>query len=224
MSAPQSKHQQGTATYRAQYQQSSEEGLWNGGNRGRARRLCWLGHVARMEEDRLPKRLLFGWLPQRRPAHGTKMRWRDKVRKDFKKFQNDEDVWYRIAQERATWRAACKSGLTACTSERLEQERSRREAGRQPEPTPTGAPFTCDTCLRNFKRQQDIARHKCVRSRDEGRLAPRPAGTVMRQSRLCPTTMKLVCDACGRSFRRRQDYTRHNCQMTRHRGQRSQLS
>ena len=29
-----------------------------------------VGHVARME-DRIPKRLLFGWLPQRRPAHGT---------------------------------------------------------------------------------------------------------------------------------------------------------
>ena len=34
-----------------------------------ARRLHRLGHLARMEDDRLPK---FGWLPERCPAHGTK--------------------------------------------------------------------------------------------------------------------------------------------------------
>ena len=50
-----------------------------------ARCLRWLGHVA-MEDHRLPKKILFGWLPQRHPAHGTKMRWLDCVRKDMKKF------------------------------------------------------------------------------------------------------------------------------------------
>ena len=34
-----------------------------------ARRLRWLGHRARMEDHRLPKKILFGWLPQRRPTH-----------------------------------------------------------------------------------------------------------------------------------------------------------
>ena len=35
-------------------------------------RLRWLGHVAHMSDDRMPKRILFGWLPQKRPAHGVK--------------------------------------------------------------------------------------------------------------------------------------------------------
>ena len=35
------------------------------------RRLCWLGHVARMSDDRPLKQLLFGWLPQHRPPHGV---------------------------------------------------------------------------------------------------------------------------------------------------------
>ena len=46
------------------------------------RRLRCLGHTARMDDVRIPKRLLFGWLPRSRPAHGAKLRWRDKVRKD----------------------------------------------------------------------------------------------------------------------------------------------
>ncbi len=59
-----------------------------------ARRLRWLGHVARMKEERVQKKLLFGWLPQWSPAHGTKMRWRDRVRKDLKKFGVSERCWY----------------------------------------------------------------------------------------------------------------------------------
>ena len=46
-----------------------------------ARRPRWLGHVARMQEDHVPKRLLFGWLSHPRPMHGCKLRWRDRVRK-----------------------------------------------------------------------------------------------------------------------------------------------
>ena len=62
------------------------------------RRFRWLGHLARMEGDRVPKKVLFGWLPQPRPLHGTKMRWQDRVRKDLRKFDIDK-TWYTEAQE-----------------------------------------------------------------------------------------------------------------------------
>ena len=65
-----------------------------------ARRLRWLGHVARMQEDRIPKRPLFGWLTHPRPMHGCKLRWRSRVRKDLKRFKIDEGRWYRNAKER----------------------------------------------------------------------------------------------------------------------------
>ena len=87
-----------------------------------ARRLRWLGHLARMEDHRLPKKILFAWLPQHRPAHGTKMRWRDRVRKDMKKFQIEERGWFELAQDRSGWRGRCKAGLEAVNRRRVEED------------------------------------------------------------------------------------------------------
>ena len=47
-------------------------------------RIRWLGHVASVSDNRMPKRILFDWLAQKHPAHGVKLQWRDKVRQDFK--------------------------------------------------------------------------------------------------------------------------------------------
>ena len=82
-----------------------------------ARRLRWLGHLSRMEDDRLPKKMLFGWLPQCRPEHGTKLRWKDRVRQDLKKFKVVEDSWFPTSQDRwLRWRV-CKDGPEAGQSQ-----------------------------------------------------------------------------------------------------------
>ena len=46
-------------------------------------RLKWLGHVGRMNEERLPKKLMFGELRKIRPCHGTRKRWRYLVSQDL---------------------------------------------------------------------------------------------------------------------------------------------
>ena len=134
-----------------------------------ARRLRWLGHLARMDDSRIPKKILFGWLPQCRPAHGTKLRWRDRVRQDLKKFNISEGNWFHVAQERGPWRAICREGLEACTKKRVEMDKSKHSAAaRQEDMTTPSANYTCGTCQRSFRRRQDIARHKCQTTRPRG--------------------------------------------------------
>ena len=58
-----------------------------------------LGHLARMDDHRLPKKILFDWLSKHRPAHGTKIRWRDQVKRDLKKFGIEERGWFGLAQD-----------------------------------------------------------------------------------------------------------------------------
>ena len=65
------------------------------------RTLRRLGHLARMDDHRLPKNILLGWLSKRRPAHGTKIRWRDQVKKDLKKFGIEVKGWFKLAQDKA---------------------------------------------------------------------------------------------------------------------------
>ena len=67
------------------------------------RRMRWLGHMARMADTRLPKQALFGRLQKARPFHGTKLRWRDRVRRKDMALLVLRDRWYEMAQERDEW-------------------------------------------------------------------------------------------------------------------------
>ena len=76
--------------------------------------------------DRIPKRMLFGWLPQWRLAHGTEIRWRDRTRKDLKKIGIKEGSWYKVAQERGSWKERCRAGLEDAAEKRMQEDETRR--------------------------------------------------------------------------------------------------
>lgn len=55
------------------------------------RRLEWLGHVARMQDYRLPKQCLCGWLPKTRPSGDPRRRCRDLAKKVLTAVKVSED-------------------------------------------------------------------------------------------------------------------------------------
>ena len=72
------------------------------------KRLKWLGHLARMNPERLPKKILFAELKKKRPSHGTKRRWRDLVSSDLAAM-GVKDQWYQLCQDRKAWYDLCSS-------------------------------------------------------------------------------------------------------------------
>ena len=79
--------------------------------------LRWLGHVGRMDEERLPNRLLFGELNMKRPCHGAKKRWRDILKVDLQAI-GVYVRWYELCQDRKGWFHLCLDGVEKISTSR----------------------------------------------------------------------------------------------------------
>ena len=94
--------------------------------------LRWTGHVTRMPDERLPKKILYGELQfGKRPHGGQKKRYKDILKASLKDFNIPTESWEHIAQERTKWRALIRRG--ACEYEAkiisdAEQKRAQRKA------------------------------------------------------------------------------------------------
>ena len=76
------------------------------------RHLHWLGHVARMGDDRLPRQMLLGELLATRPFYRPKLQWRDVVLRDVQRMGLDTFSWYEVAQDHSRWHDLCQTILS----------------------------------------------------------------------------------------------------------------
>ena len=89
-------------------------------------RLRLLGHLVRMNDSRLPKKLLVS-APAggSRSAGGQRRRWNDIVSRDLRECELQED-WYELAQNRRGWRCLVHEGAELL-NQRQEQEEIKRK-------------------------------------------------------------------------------------------------
>ena len=76
------------------------------------RHLRWAGHVARMSEDRLPRRFLSCWVRNKRPTGCPHFTYARGLHKSLKKLGIPRDAWYDLAQDRQEWRIVTQKQFT----------------------------------------------------------------------------------------------------------------
>ena len=68
------------------------------------RRLQWVGHVMRMGEERLPRRMLTSWIPTARPRGRPHLTFAQGLVKDLVYAGLNTRNWGALAKDRKAWR------------------------------------------------------------------------------------------------------------------------
>jgi hypothetical protein len=78
----------------------------------RLHRLGWFEHVQRMEENRIPKRVLYMNLETRRPRGRPRNRWYDEVREDGRIVGEEE--WQEKVYDWEEWKKLLRMARNRC--------------------------------------------------------------------------------------------------------------
>nr|VZI31873.1 unnamed protein product [Spirometra erinaceieuropaei] len=157
----------------------------------RQMQLRWSGHLLRMDDERLPKRLFYGDVATGSRRQGGQIRrYKDTLKSSLKRLQINPSNWEDLARDLPTWRRTLKTGAAIYEANRIaaakakgevrkSQLRPVRNAAAQPLPT-------CPRCQRTFRARIGLVenlRINCT-SRTAPAIVPPPASS---SSSLPPT-------------------------------------
>jgi hypothetical protein len=71
----------------------------------KSRRMRWMGHVARMGQEREVCKVLVGKPEGKRPLGRPRRRWEDGIRMDLREIGLGDVYWIRLAQGRDRWQS-----------------------------------------------------------------------------------------------------------------------
>ena len=93
------------------------------------RRLRWLGHVHRMEPDRLPREILYGELRDgTRKVGRPLLRYKDTIKRDLMAVKINTNSWEDTAANRYDWRLQMKTQVLGAEDNARTQAASKRAA------------------------------------------------------------------------------------------------
>jgi len=128
------------------------------------RQLRWVGHVIRMQSNRLPRRILYSELQHgQRAAGGQKKRFSDHIKATLRKCSIPPDQLEILATDRDNWRDVCEEGLAAFDISYNQEAEVRRARRHTVTSVPASGPrcHICGrTCASDFGLRSHLRSHR----------------------------------------------------------------
>lgn len=120
------------------------------------RQLRWCGHVSRMAEERVAKRIFYSELEEGKRKHGGQLlRYKDVLKRHMKRCNIEPSRWESLAAQRPEWREIVRKGIREFEEQRLADLDAKRD---ELKARPLAAihynyesgKLTCPLCAREF--------------------------------------------------------------------------
>ncbi|BHF75643.1 hypothetical protein SprV_0501873900 [Sparganum proliferum] len=144
----------------------------------RQMQLRWSGHLVRMDDERLPKRLFYGDVATGSRRQGGQIRrYKDTLKSPLKRLQINPTNWEELALDRPTWRRTVKTGAAIYEANRIAAAKVKCEARKsqlRPVRNVDAQPLpTCPRCQRTFRARIRLVGHLRIN------CASRTASTIV---------------------------------------------